>query len=420
MGARRTTRLLAALVMLAAVVNVMVYARSVGAAGPPAGGAPPPPPEVAVVVVEPGEVTLTTELPGRICASLVAEVRPQVNGIVQKRLFTEGSDVEAGELLYEIDAAPYQAAYDTAVAALARAEANVRPLELRAKRQKDLVQTGALSQQDYDEVIALIEQAKAEVEYSKAAVKSARINLEYTHVTAPISGRIGRSNVTVGALATAHQGPAFATIQQLDPIYVDVTQSTAQLQRLRTRFEGGLLSRDEATANTVHLILDDGTAYGPEGTMQFRDVTVDPSTGSVVLRMLFPNPDELLLPGMFARAVVTEGVNKNAILVPQQTVSHTPKGEPLVLIVDSEEKVEQRKITLDRALKDTWLVSSGLAPGERVIVEGSQRVRPGTAVTTVPWEEAATPPAEGAASPESETSSTAASEPSSEASDQAN
>ncbi|MBP8131741.1 MAG: efflux RND transporter periplasmic adaptor subunit [Candidatus Hydrogenedentes bacterium] len=355
------------------------------AQGPP--GGPMPPPEVSFVTIQPEQVTLTTELPGRTTAYLVAEVRPQVSGIVQNRLFTEGGLVTEGEVLYEIDPAPYQAAYDLAVAALSRAEASVPPLALRAERQKDLVPTGAVSQQEYDEVLARLKQAQAEIAYSKAAIESARINLEYTHVKAPISGRIGRSNVTVGALATAHQGPPFAVIQQLDPIYVDVTQSTAQLRLLQSRLNSGLLKRDEENVNKVRLILDDGTEYPHEGALQFRDVTVDPTTGSVILRVLFPNPDEELLPGMFVRAMVTEGVNDQAILVPQQAVSRTPKGDPLVLTVSAEGKAEQHLITLERDVGNRWLIADGLAPGDKVIVEGSQRVRPGSPVQAVPWEE---------------------------------
>jgi len=355
------------------------------AQGPP--GGPMPPPEVSFVTIQPEQVTLTTELPGRTTAYLVAEVRPQVSGIVQNRLFTEGGLVTEGEVLYEIDPAPYQAAYDLAVAALSRAEASVPPLALRAERQKDLVPTGAVSQQEYDEVLARLKQAQAEIAYSKAAIESARINLEYTHVKSPISGRIGRSNVTVGALATAHQGPPFAVIQQLDPIYVDVTQSTAQLRLLQSRLNSGLLKRDEENVNKVRLILDDGTEYPHEGALQFRDVTVDPTTGSVILRVLFPNPDEELLPGMFVRAMVTEGVNDQAILVPQQAVSRTPKGDPLVLTVSAEGKAEQHLITLERDVGNRWLIADGLAPGDKVIVEGSQRVRPGSPVQAVPWEE---------------------------------
>lgn len=365
-------------------LTVLGYCGRFGAVAQPPGGQMPPR-EVAVVTVQPESVTLTSELPGRTSAYLVAEVRPQVSGIVQERLFTEGSLVKEGEVLYKINPAPYQAAYDLAVAALVRAEASVPPIQLRAERQKDLVATGAVSHQEYDEVVAGLKQAQAEIAYSKAAIESARINLAYTDIKAPISGRIGRSNITVGALATAHQGPAFATIQQLDPIYVDLTQSTAQLQRLRSRFDSGQLSADESRADKVNLLLEDGTSYPAEGTLQFRDVTVDPTTGSVVLRALFPNPDEVLLPGMFVRAVISEGVKNEAILVPQQSVSRTPKGEPMVLLANAEGKVEQRMLTLDRTIGDKWLVSSGLATGDQVIVEGVQWVRPGAVVKVVPW-----------------------------------
>ena len=367
------------------------------AAQPPGGGmAPPPPPEVAFITIQTEKVTLTTELPGRTSPYLVAEVRPQVSGIILKRSFTEGSNVTEGDILYEIEPAPYQAAYDLAVAGLARAEASIPPLELMVKRQKDLVPTGAVSQQGYDEVVAKLQQARAEVEYSKAAIQSAKINLDFTKVKAPISGRIGRSNVTVGALATAHQGPPFATIQP-----------TSQMQRLERGINRGLLSRDETSVKQVGLLLDDGSRYGQEGTLQFRDVTVDPTTGSVVLRILFPNPDAALLPGMFVRAVVTEGVNEQAILVPQQAVSRTGKGQPLVMTVNGEGKTEQKMLTLERALGDKWLVSEGLAVGDRVIVEGLQRLRPGMAVNAVPWEaapaaSAAPAPAGPAAEPEPE------------------
>ncbi|MCC6487216.1 MAG: efflux RND transporter periplasmic adaptor subunit [Candidatus Hydrogenedentes bacterium] len=413
MQVRHTRGVMAAMGVLGGVLALTFLLGLTGSAQPPQGGAPPPPPEVAVLEIQTEKIALTTELPGRTSAYLVAEVRPQVSGIIQSRKFTEGSLVKAGEVLYEIEPAPYKAAYDLAVAALARAEANVPPIELMAERQKDLVPTGAVSHQDYDEVIARLKQAKAEIEYSKAAVESARINLDFTQIKAPISGRIGRSNVTVGALATAHQGPAFATIQQLDPIYVDVTQSTAQLQRLQSRLKSGQLSIDEVTADQVQLVLEDGTLYPSEGKLQFRDVTVDPTTGSVILRILFPNPDESLLPGMFVRAVLKEGVKEQAILVPQQAVTRNPRGNPLVMLATADNKVEQRMLTLDRTVGDRWLVSAGLTPGDRVIVEGLQRIRPGADVRPVTWEAGqaqpsaegpGAPPAASGAAPEEDTS----------------
>jgi membrane fusion protein, multidrug efflux system len=345
---------------------------------------PPPVPEVAVVTVQPQRVELTTELPGRTSAFLVAEIRPQVNGLIQKRLFKEGFDVKAGQVLYQIDPAPFQAALDYAKAALSKAEANVPSIRLRMQRYRELLADKAVSQQDCDDAAAALKQAEAEVEYGKAAVESARINLGYTRVTAPIAGRIGRSSVTDGALVTAHQTVALATIQQLDPIYVDVPQSTTELLRLRRRLEDGRLNQNGSNQQKVKLILEDQAVYSLEGTLQFREVTVDPTTGSVILRVVFPNPEGVLLPGMFVRTVVKEGTNEQAILIPQQTVSRDPKGNPSVLIVDPEGKVQQRMLTLDRATGDQWLVSSGLASGDRVIVEGMQKARPGASVKVVP------------------------------------
>lgn len=350
--------------------------------GPPQGG----PPEVAIVEVKTEKVAITTELTGRTSAYLVAEVRPQVGGIIQKRLFNEGGDVKTGSVLYQIDPATYQAAYASAKATLARAEANLTTTRLRAERYKELVAIKAVSQQDYDDITAALKQSEADIETGKAAVETARINLAYTRVTAPISGRIGKSSVTEGALVTASQGFALATIQQLDPVYVDVTQSSANLLRLQQNMASGKLKRNGAGQAKVKLKLEDDTKYPLGGTLQFRDVTVDPTTGSVILRVVFPNPKGILLPGMFVRAVVEEGINEQAILVPQQAVSRNPKGEPVALIVDAEGKVQQRMLTLDRAIGDKWFVSSGLAPGERVIVEGMQKVKPGATVKAIPFD----------------------------------
>jgi membrane fusion protein (multidrug efflux system) len=345
-------------------------------------------PEVAIVTVSPERVVLTTELPGRTCAYLVAEVRPQVSGIIQKRLFEEGSDVRVGSVLYQIDPAPYQAAYSNAVAALSKSEANLPPVRLKAERYKELIAKKAISQQDFDNAEAALKQAEADIESSKATVEFARINLAYTRITAPISGRIGKSNVTVGALVSAggstQQPTALTTIQQLDPIYVDVSQSTNELLSLRRRMEEGRLHHNGKDQSKVRLLLDDGTTYPLEGTLKFRDVTVDSTTGAVTLRVIVPNPKGLLLPGMFLRAVVQEGINKDGILIPQQAVSRDPMGNPVTLIVDGDGKVAQRMLTLDRAIGNRWLVTSGLAPGERVIVEGIQKVRPGVTVKVVP------------------------------------
>jgi membrane fusion protein (multidrug efflux system) len=344
---------------------------------------PPSVPEVATVTMQPQQIVLTTELPGRTSAFRIAEIRPQVNGLIQKRLFTEGSDVQAGQVLYQIDPASFQAIYDNAKAALGKAEANLPSIRLRADRYRELLPDKAVSQQEYDDAAAALKQAEAEIEFWKATVETAHINLGYTRVTAPISGRIGKSNVTDGALVTAYQAVALTTIQQLDPIYVDVPQSTTELLRLRRNLKEGV-NQHATNQKKVDLLLEDGTAYPLEGTLQFRDVTVDPTTGSVILRLVFPNPNALLLPGMFARAVVKEGVNEQAILIPQQAVSRDPKGNALALIVDNTGKVQQRMLTIDRAAGDKWLVTSGLGPGDRVIVEGLQRVRPGASVKEVP------------------------------------
>jgi membrane fusion protein, multidrug efflux system len=349
---------------------------------------PPPVPEVATVTIEPRQVELTTELPGRTTPFLVAEIRPQVNGIIKKRLFREGSDVKAGQLLYQIDPAPFQVALESARASLGKAQANLPSIRLKAERYQELLVDKAVSRQDYDDAAAATEQARAEIEYWKAAVEAARINLGYTRVTAPISGRIGKSSVTDGALVTAYQPMSLSTIQQLDPIYVDVTQSSAELLRLKRNLETGRVSADGKNMRTVRILLEDGTPYPQEGTLQFRDITVDPATGSFTLRIVVPNPKHLLLPGMFVRAVVQEGIAEQAILVPQQGVSRTPKGEPVALVVDESGKVQQRLLTLNRAIGDQWLVSSGLTPGDRLIVEGMLNVRPGATVKAVPWDSA--------------------------------
>jgi membrane fusion protein, multidrug efflux system len=342
-----------------------------------------PVPEVATVTIRPQQLVLTTDLPGRTVPHLVAEIRPQVNGIIQKRLFAEGSEVKSGEVLYQIDPAPFQAAFDSATAALAKSEASLRVTRLRFDRYKGLLTEKAVSQQDYDDREAALKQAEADIEYCKAAVETARINLAYTRVTCPISGRIGKSSVTDGALVTAYQGPSLATIHQLDPIYVDVPQSTNELLRLRRRLAQGRFNQNGRTKNNVKLILADGTAFPHAGMLQFRDVTVDPTTGSVILRIVVPNPDGVLLPGMFVRAVVEEGIAEDAMLIPQQGVSRTPKGDPFALVVTKAGTVEQRMLGLGRAIGDKWLVSSGLSSGDQVIVEGTLNVRPGSAVKAV-------------------------------------
>jgi len=355
------------------------------------------PPQVGVVVVQPQRVSLTTELPGRTSPHLIAEVRPQVSGIVQKRIFTEGSDVKAGQVLYQIDPATFQAAYASAKAALAKTEANLTSVRLKSERYKELVKIKAVSQQDYDDAYAALKQAEADVASSKAAVETARINLAYTKVTAPISGRIGRSTVTDGALVTGNQTTALATIQQLSSMYVDVTQSSSELLRLKQNLSSGLLKNSATTQARVKLILEDGSAYPLSGTLKFSEVTVDQSTGSVTLRAVFPNPKQTLLPGMFVRAILEEGTNDNAILVPQRGVSRNAKGDATVLVVGAEEKVEQRVITVPRTIGDNWLVSDGLKAGDRVILEGIQKARPGSPVKAVPF--GSTPAASPATTP---------------------
>lgn len=378
------------------------------------------PAQVGVVTVAAEPVVLTTELPGRTASFLVAEIRPQVNGLLQKRHFQEGSLVKVNDLLYQIDPAPYQTAYDQAKAALAMAEANVVTAEAnvvlaeadlpairsRAERLKGLAAIHAVGQQDYDDASAALRQAEANlalrktavessrksVEVSRTAVESARINLSYTPIKAPISGRIGISNITVGAMVTAYQPTPLAVIQQLDPIYVDVTQASAEMLRLQRSLGNGDLKRSGAS-HKVKIRLEDGTMYPLEGTLQFRDVTVDPTTGSVTLRLIFPNPDYVLLPGMFVRATVEEGVNDQALLVPQQGVTRDVKGNPTAWIVNRENKVELRILTLDRALGDKWLVTRGLAAGDRLIVEGTQKTRPGATVNPVPFVGGAKPAA---------------------------
>jgi membrane fusion protein (multidrug efflux system) len=349
-------------------------------------------------VVKPENVSLTTELSGRTVPQQIAEVRPQVNGIILKRLFTEGSDVKAGQVLYQIDAAAFEAVYASAKAVQARVEASLVSLRLTEGRYRDLVKIKAVSQQDYDNAYAGLKQGEADLAVAKAAVESARINLAYTKITAPISGRIGRSSVTGGALVTANQQAALATIQQLDSIYVDVTQSTSDMLRLKQSLAKGILKKSGSAP--VKLILEDGSAYPLAGTLKFSEVTVDQSTGSVTLRAVFPNPKQELLPGMFVRAIVVEGVNESAVLIPQRGVTRTPKGDAMVMTVGAEEKVEPRPIKVVRTVGDSWLVSDGLKTGDRVILEGLQKARPGTPVKAVPFGSAPAAPTAGAPQPQ--------------------
>jgi membrane fusion protein, multidrug efflux system len=391
--------------------------------------APPPLPEVAAFTVRTERTALASELPGRTSPYRVAEIRPQVSGIIQKRLFEEGAVVNAGDVLYRIDPASFQAAYDNAaanlsvvrkgvdraraaleasIAGVAKQQSTLDLARMNRKRYEDLYKSNFVAATQRDQAVTdaevaeagvraaeaqvasdreAVAAAQAAIQQAEAALETTRINLGYTKVTAPITGRIGISNVTDGALVAAYQPLALSSIQQIDPIYVDVPQSTTEMLRLKQRSEKGRLSTGGEGQRKVKLLLEDGTAYPAEGALQFRDVTVDPTTGSVILRMVFPNPKSTLLPGMYVRAVVQEGIAEQAILVPQQGVTRDPKGNPVALIVDETGKVQQRTLTLDRAMGDKWLVSSGLSPGDRLIVEGLQKVRPGTAVKVVPFED---------------------------------
>jgi membrane fusion protein (multidrug efflux system) len=353
-------------------------------ANEPAPAAARPAPEVAVVTMEPRDVTIKAELPGRTAVFQVAEIRPQVGGIIQKRAFAEGAEVKAGDLLYRIDPATYDVAVAQARAALARARAELEPARLKAERYRDLIRTKAVSRQDHDEVMAALGLAEANVAAAQAQLQAAQIDLERTRVVSPIDGRIGRSSITPGALVTANQAQAMATVQQLDPIYVDLTQSSMELLRLKRALSSGALRSADQDSTSVRLILEDGSAYPHKGTLQLAEASVDPGTGSVTLRAVFPNPDRDLLPGMYVRAVIEEGVMAQALLVPQQAVTRNARGEAQALVVDKDEKVALRAIELDRAMGGDWIVRQGLAAGDRVIVEGLQKARPGVQVRVAP------------------------------------
>ncbi|EBW5806859.1 multidrug efflux RND transporter periplasmic adaptor subunit AcrA [Salmonella enterica subsp. enterica serovar Typhimurium var. 5-] len=336
-------------------------------------------PEVGVVTLKTEPLQITTELPGRTVAYRIAEVRPQVSGIILKRNFVEGSDIEAGVSLYQIDPATYQATHDSAKGDLAKAQAAANIAELTVKRYQKLLGTQYISKQEYDQALADAQQATAAVVAAKAAVETARINLAYTKVTSPISGRIGKSSVTEGALVQNGQASALATVQQLDPIYVDVTQSSNDFLRLKQELANGSLKQENGKAK-VDLVTSDGIKFPQSGTLEFSDVTVDQTTGSITLRAIFPNPDHTLLPGMFVRARLQEGTKPTALLVPQQGVTRTPRGDATVLVVGADNKVETRQIVASQAIGDKWLVTDGLKAGDRVVVSGLQKVRPGAQV----------------------------------------
>lgn len=349
-------------------------------------GEPPqqerPAPEVKTVSVQKEEVLLSSELPGRTSAYRIAEIRPQVNGVILKRLFEEGSDVQEGQSLYQIDPAPFEAAISSARAALVRAQAYLPAVQLREERYRQALENKAVSQQDYDDASAALKQAQADIEFYQAALQTAEINLNYSKMISPLTGRIGTSSVTDGATVTAYQPVPLATVQQLDPIYVDVPQSTSEMMRLRKRLQEGLLTRDHDVVSQVKLILDDGTIYGHTGTLQFRDVSVDPTTSTTILRMVFPNPEGELLPGMFVRAIVREGIDTQGLLVPQETVSRDRKGDAFVMVVEDGVALQQI-IQVDRAIGNKWLVTSGLSEKEHIVLEGLQNINHRTPVREV-------------------------------------
>jgi membrane fusion protein (multidrug efflux system) len=349
-------------------------------------------PQVTIVTLQAQPVSLTRELPGRTTAYLVAEVRPQVSGIVKQRRFVEGAFVKAGQPLYELDDAPYRATYNNAKATLQRAEATADAARITARRDADLIKIDAVSQQDNDNAIAAQRQAEADVVASQAAVESAAVNLAYAHIVSPITGRIGKSSVTQGALVTQNQTNAMATVQQLDPIYVDVNQSSSEWLQLRQEVGSGRVEANGAGAR-AQIVLENGATYEHDGQLQFADVTVDPTTGELLLRAIVPNPDHMLMPGMYVRAVINEGVMPKGLLAPQQGIARDPKGNATALVVDAQNKVQSRDVKVTRTIGDKWLVSDGLAAGDRLIVEGLQKVRPGIEVQ--PVEEAASAPGSG-------------------------
>ncbi len=357
--------------------------------------APAGPPEVGVIAVKEGAVTLSSELPGRTTAYESADVRPQVNGLILQRLFQEGDMVRAGQPLYRIDPSPYEAQVASARAALVRARANIAITAALARRYGELVKINAISRQEAENAVASAAQAKADVAAQEAALRSAQIDLGRTTIRAPISGRIGRSTYTVGALVSASQADALTTIQRLDPIFVDIQQSSADVLRLRQQLLSGDLSQGGAAAARVRLKLEDGTTYSEEGTLKFTDVTVDPSTGSQIVRVQFGNARGLLLPGMYVRAELVEGTRNNGILVPQSAVSRDEKGNPTTLVVGAGNKLETRKIAAPRTVGTNWLVTSGLKAGDKIVVDGAQMLRPGMPVKPVAPQ--AAKPAGGAA-----------------------
>jgi membrane fusion protein, multidrug efflux system len=379
------------------LISAATAAVFLAACGQKQSAPPPQTPEVGVVTVQPTAVPVSSELPGRINAFLVAEVRARVDGIVLRREFTEGTEVKAGQRLYKIDPAPYIATLNNAKATLAKAQANLASTTAQANRYKVLVAANAVSKQDYDNAVASEGQAAADVAAGKAAVDTAQINLGYTDVTSPITGRIGKSAVTPGAYVQASQATLLSTVQQLDPVYVDLTQSSLDGLRLRREIQEGRLKTSGINAAKVTLILEDGRPYSETGKLQFADVTVDQATGSVTIRAIFQNKDRVLLPGMFVRARVEEGVNEKALLVPQVGITHDQKGQPTALVVGPDNKVVLRQVVTSTTYGQNWVVESGLNPGDRVIVQGTEKVRPGAPVKPVAAQLPATPASDATA-----------------------
>lgn len=360
-------------------------------------------PEVGVITVQPASQAIIADLPGRTTAYMISEVRPQVGGIIRQRAFSEGAQVKAGELLYQIEPAPYQASYQSAAATLQRAEATLTTLKLKAERYRELIKINAVSKQDNDDAQAALQQAEADVAAAKAAVATARINLDFTRVTAPISGIVATSSVTPGALVTASQTTALTTVQQLDPMYVDVIQSSAELLKLKHDLASGKLSPKGSKDIPVRVVLEDGSSYAHAGKLKFSGISVNPTSGAVTLRAVVPNPEGLLLPGMYVHALIDMAEDKATMLVPQRAVSRNARGEPMVLVVDAANKVAQKTIETTGTLGDQWRVASGLQAGDRVIMDGVQKISVGNEVKPLPFNAAAgsNPGSNPGSSPES-------------------
>jgi membrane fusion protein (multidrug efflux system) len=398
----RTSRLaLPTLLVLAAGLLAACGKSGAPAGAPPGGGMPPP--EVGVVTVQPGEVGLLTELPGRLEASRIAQVRARAAGIVQERLFREGSDVKAGQPLFRIDPATLQASQASAQATLARAQANLGQARALAERYKPLAEANAISQQEYANAVAAQKAAEAEVAAGEAAVRTAQINLGYAQVVAPISGRIGRALVTEGALVGQGEATPLAVVQQLDPLYVNITQSASEVLALRRAAEQGRLKRSGDGGTPVRILLDDGSTYARPGRLLFADLQVDPASGQVQLRAEVPNPDRLLLPGLYVRVRLEQARVERAILLPQQAVTRSEQGDS-VLVVGDGGQVAPRQVKVGSAQNGQWVITDGLKPGEQVVVDGVQKLRPGAPVKPVPW----SPPAQGASAPAAGASAPAA------------